>query len=202
MKHLPKIIIIDCFDSFTYNLVHYLQPHATVFVQRVNEVTLNHIMNYDAIVLSPGPGKPSNYPILNQIITTTNLPLLGICLGLQAIVEAFGGTLINLPQVWHGISRKTFLDTNESLFYGLPSCIFTGRYHSWVAHTIPDCLITTATDIDGYVMAISHKFKPIKAVQFHPESVLTEYGERILHNWVSLLRRTSLIFFIFYFTNI
>lgn len=189
MIHLPRIILIDCFDSFTYNLVHYLEPFSQVDVQRVNKFELSDLKNYDAIVLSPGPGLPSDYPILKEIITNANVPLLGVCLGLQAVVESFGGSLKNLPEVWHGITRKTFLDTSEALFTGLPKEILTGRYHSWVANSVPKCLNVTATDKDGYVMAVSHTLKPIKAVQFHPESVLTEYGNTIIENWVNEVKR-------------
>lgn len=184
MIHLPRIILIDCFDSFTYNLVHYLEPFSQVDVLRVNKIQLTDIKNYDAIVLSPGPGLPSDYPILKEIIINANVPLLGVCLGLQSIVESLGGSLINLPVVWHGIARKTFLDTSEALFNGLPKEILTGRYHSWVADTVPKCLKITANDIDGYVMAVSHTSKHIKAVQFHPESVLTEFGNKMIENWV------------------
>lgn len=106
--------------------------------------------------------------------------MFGVCLGLQAIVESFGGTLKNLPEVWHGIARKTLLNRTETLFSNIPDEILTGRYHSWVADLVPDCLKVTAIDIEGYVMAVSHIAKPIKAVQFHPESVLTEYGNIII----------------------
>ncbi len=189
MIHLPQILLIDCFDSFTYNLVHYLEPFSKVDVQRVNKIKPIDIKKYDAIVLSPGPGLPSDYPILKEIIKKANVPMLGVCLGLQAIVESFGGSLKNLPEVWHGIARKTFLDTSEALFSNIPNEILTGRYHSWVADFVPNCLKVTATDIDGYVMAVSHTTKPIKAVQFHPESVLTEHGKTMIENWINEIKR-------------
>ncbi len=189
MNNSLNILVIDCFDSFTYNLVHYLEPFAhKVSVLQVDKFNNDILEINDAIVLSPGHGLPSDYPILNKIILNSNKPILGICLGMQAIIEAFGGSLINLDCVWHGIARETVLETNDSLFKNLPQKIYTGRYHSWVAKNIPECFKVIATDIEGYAMAISHKKLPIKAVQFHPESILTPYGKHIIKNWIKLFR--------------
>ncbi len=181
-----SILIVDCFDSFTYNLAHYLEsvPGSQVTVIRVNQVKVESCRNFDAIVLSPGPGLPKDYPVLKEIILSFDKPIFGICLGLQAIVEVFGGKLMNLPEVWHGIARKTFVDTEEDLFRNLPNHFLTGRYHSWVAKSVPEHFKLIARDMDGYIMGISHKYLPIKAVQFHPESVLTEYGKEIMVNWL------------------
>ncbi len=183
-----SVVIIDCYDSFTYNLYHYLEPHCNkLTTYRVNDVQLDICNQFNAIVLSPGPGLPSDYPILKNIILTCNKPIFGICLGLQAIVETFGEKLINLPDVWHGIARETFIDNNDPLFVNLPQKILTARYHSWVAHAVPPGFKIIAKDKDGYIMGISHCNLPIKAVQFHPESILTEFGKEIIINGINFL---------------
>jgi len=185
MNSALNILVIDCFDSFTFNLVHYIEPLVNnVYVVRVNKIENKLILKSNAIVLSPGPGIPSDYPMLKDIILKSGKPILGVCLGLQAMVEAFGGKLMNLPYVWHGIARETIVDNNEPLFKNLPNKIYTGRYHSWIAKNIPECFKVTAIDYEGFVMAISHKTFPLKAVQFHPESILTQYGKQIIKNWV------------------
>lgn len=186
-----KIAIIDNYDSFTWNLFHYLETIADeVKVIRYDEADLKILSSFDRIVISPGPGLPSDYPKLKEIITTLGKThaVLGICLGHQAIAEAFGGTLINLDNVWHGIIKQTNItDISDPLFFGLPETITTGHYHSWVVEKnyLPDCLKITAADEKGIVMGISHKKYNVKGLQFHPESIMTPYGKTILKNWIS-----------------
>lgn len=186
-----KVLIIDNFDSFTYNLLHYIEE----FVDEVNVIRygidiLNLPLNYDKIIISPGPGLPSDYPLLNQHILkyAPCKPILGICLGLQAIAEAFGSKLKNMNTVNHGIAKNTFLTNNEdSMFENIPQEFLSGRYHSWVIdkETLVPELIVTAVDESDHIMALRHKFYNIKAVQFHPESILTPLGKQILQNWIN-----------------
>lgn len=188
MSSLIKILIIDCYDSFTFNLAHYIEPLVNeVHIIRVDKFKIDLITKYDAIILSPGPGLPADYKILKQVILKSNKPIFGVCLGLQAIVEAFGGSLMNLPCVWHGIARETYVDNSDELFKNIPHKIYTARYHSWAAKQVPNCLKIIAYDLDGYIMAISHNHLPIKAVQFHPESILTDYGYQMVKNWIKTL---------------
>lgn len=186
-----RIAIIDNYDSFTWNLFHYLEPLADeVKVFRYDEADLEKLAHFDRIVISPGPGMPSDYPKLKDIILDLGKtkPILGVCLGHQAIAEAFGGNLENLKNVWHGIVKKThIIDKTESLFVGLPKIIETGHYHSWVVkkEKIPECIKITAEDENGVIMAISHKEYDIKGLQFHPESVMTLQGKKMLENWLT-----------------
>lgn len=186
-----RIAIIDNFDSFTWNLFHYLEPLASkVTVIRYDALFLNELEGFDRIVISPGPGLPSDYPLLAEVITKLGKkkPVLGVCLGHQAIVTAFGGKLKNLKQVWHGITRKTVItDNSERMFRDIPRVIETGHYHSWVAEkeTLPGCLRITAEDENGVILAVSHKEYNIKGLQFHPESVMTATGKKQLQNWLS-----------------
>jgi anthranilate synthase component 2 len=189
MTNSLHILIIDNYDSFTFNLYHYLEPYcAQLDVIRTRELKQSSISTYDAIVISPGPGLPRDYHILLNVIQTVGKtkPILGICLGHQAIAEAFGGKLKNLPEVFHGVSRMTKIIENDILFDSLPRTILTGRYHSWVAdkNNFPDELSITALDHEGSIMALKHKSFPIKGVQFHPESILTPEGKKIIENWV------------------
>lgn len=190
-----NLVVIDCYDSFTFNLVHYFEQMVdNVICIRNDKVDIESLEQFDGIVLSPGPGLPNETKNLYQIIDRwgNKKPILGICLGHQAIGTYFGLELINMPKVHHGIDRMTMsLATNEPLFRGLPQKFLSARYHSWVLGT-PDSkseLEVTAIDIDGNVMGISHKKLNIRGVQFHPESVLTEQGFKILQNWVELVRR-------------
>jgi anthranilate synthase component 2 len=191
MKIQMRIAIIDNYDSFTWNLFHYLEPLADeVKVFRYDEADLEKLAHFDRIVISPGPGMPSDYPKLKDIILDLGKtkPILGVCLGHQAIAEAFGGNLENLKNVWHGIVKKThIIDKTESLFVGLPKIIETGHYHSWVVkkEKIPECIKITAEDENGVIMAISHKEYDIKGLQFHPESVMTLQGKKMLENWLT-----------------
>lgn len=185
-----KILVIDNYDSFTYNLVHYLEDlDCEVTVKRNDQITLEEVDGYDNIVLSPGPGIPDEAGLLKPIISTyaATKKILGVCLGQQAIGEVFGGKLINLNEVYHGVATKVTLTVdNESLFEGLGQSFEVGRYHSWVVDAdLPDCLEATSFDENGQVMSLRHKTYDVKAVQYHPESVLTPNGKRILENWIN-----------------
>ena len=186
-----KILVFDNYDSFTYNLVHAVKKlgYNDVEVHRNDKITLGDIARFDKIILSPGPGIPSESGILLDVIRTyaPSKSILGVCLGEQAIAEAFGGTLINLSEVHHGISSMVDVLEKDVLFDGLPKRIEVGRYHSWAAEktTLPECLTITAVDEEGMIMALAHKEYDVRGVQFHPESVLTPDGEQMLKNWLS-----------------
>ncbi|RPH32799.1 MAG: aminodeoxychorismate/anthranilate synthase component II [Bacteroidales bacterium] len=188
-----NLIVIDCYDSFTYNLVHYLeQMSGSVTCIRNDRVDVDLLYKFDGIVLSPGPGLPDETMNLYSIIEKwgSTKPILGICLGHQAIGSYYGLELINMPMVHHGIDRPTLvIKDDEPLFKGLPTEFLSARYHSWVLGKPKDNseLEVTAIDSDGGVMGVSHRTYNIKGVQFHPESVLTEHGFQILKNWVSLI---------------
>lgn len=186
-----KILVLDNYDSFTYNLVQFIERITGQLpdVYRNDKIALKEVDAYDKILLSPGPGLPEKSGILLDLIKTysKNKSIFGVCLGLQAMAVSFGGRLSNLGKVYHGISTAvTLLDTNDPLFSGLPSRIEAGRYHSWVAenNTLPQCFKVTAIDDQQYIMAIRHQTFDLAAVQFHPESILTPLGEKILHNWI------------------
>ncbi len=186
-----KILVFDNYDSFTYNLVHAVKKlgYNDVEVHRNDQITLEEIERFDKIILSPGPGVPSESGILLEVIRTyaPTKPILGVCLGEQAIAEAFGGTLINLTDVHHGVSSIVDVLEDDVLFNGLDKKIEVGRYHSWAAEksTLPDCLKITAVDEEGMIMALAHKTYDVRGVQFHPESVLTPKGEQMLKNWLT-----------------
>jgi len=185
-----KILVFDNYDSFTYNLVHAVKKlgYTDVEVHRNDQIALEEIARFDKIILSPGPGVPSESGILLDVIRTyaSTKPILGVCLGEQAIAEAFGGTLINLPNVHHGVSSVVDVIEDDVLFKGLDKKLEVGRYHSWAAEkgTLPDCLKITAVDEEGMIMALAHKTYDVRGVQFHPESVLTPSGEQMLKNWL------------------
>lgn len=188
---MQKIALIDNYDSFTYNLVHYLEAletHVTVF--RNDELELEELEDFDKIVLSPGPGIPDEAGLLKPIIKTyaKTKPILGVCLGMQAIAEVFGGSLTNLNTVYHGVATKVFLQNEDVLFSGLPNEFEVGRYHSWVVsnENFPDNLIVTSLDKNGNIMSLKHQFLDVRGVQFHPESILTPYGKKIVENWLSI----------------
>lgn len=186
----PKVIVIDNYDSFTYNLVHYLEDlNCDVTVYRNNEFDLEEIEPFDKIVLSPGPGIPDEAGLLKEVIKkyASTKSILGICLGQQAIGEVFGAELMNLEKVYHGIATTIFITENDTLFNDLPSEIEVGRYHSWVIdkNTIPEVLKVTSVDENGEIMSIKHISLDIKAVQFHPESILTPFGKKMLENWLT-----------------
>ncbi|MEM0932071.1 MAG: aminodeoxychorismate/anthranilate synthase component II [Bacteroidota bacterium] len=183
-----KILMIDNYDSFTYNLVHYLEDlDCDVTVKRNDQLDLEDVKPFEEIVLSPGPGIPDEAGLLKSIIGTyaPSKRIFGVCLGLQAIGEVFGGSLINLDQVYHGISTKIKVLKEDVLFKGIPKEIEVGRYHSWVVHPdLPKELEATSIDQNGQVMSLRHKTYAVTAVQFHPESVLTPHGKQMLKNWL------------------
>ncbi len=185
-----KILVFDNYDSFTYNIVHALKKlgYNDVEVHRNDQFALAEIARFDKIVLSPGPGVPSESGILLDLIKTyaASKSILGVCLGEQAIAEAFGGKLINLPEVHHGVTSEIQVLENDVLFNNLPKKMTVGRYHSWAVkkESLPDCLKVTAVDESGMIMALAHKQFDVRGVQFHPESVLTPEGEEMLKNWL------------------
>lgn len=185
---MKKILVIDNYDSFTYNLVHYLEDlDCEVTVKRNDQLTLEEVDAFDKIVLSPGPGIPDEAGLLKDIIAkyAPTKSIFGVCLGQQAIGEVFGGTLINLDEVYHGIATKINIIKEDVLFDGLPREIEVGRYHSWVVDpNLPEVLEATSFDKNGQVMSLRHVAYDVCAVQFHPESVLTPEGKKILENWL------------------
>lgn len=186
-----KILVLDNYDSFTYNLVYILRELNTeVDIYRNDKISLDAVANYDKILLSPGPGIPSEAGIMQDLIREygPTKSILGICLGHQAIGEVYGATLENMTNVLHGISDKTIVtDPEEILFKDIPQDFLVGRYHSWtvVPETIQGDLKITAVDVEGRVMALSHTKYDVKGLQFHPESVLTENGYKMIQNWLS-----------------
>ncbi|WP_027880388.1 anthranilate synthase component II [Mesoflavibacter zeaxanthinifaciens] len=186
---MKKVLVIDNYDSFTYNLVHYLEDlNCNVTVKRNDKLTIDFVEQFDKVVLSPGPGIPEEAGLLKEIIKTyaPTKSIFGVCLGQQAIAEVFGGQLINLNDVYHGVSTKvTITVDDESLFNGLEKTIEVGRYHSWVVDpNLPESLEATSVDENGQIMSLRHKIYDVKGVQYHPESVLTPYGKKILENWL------------------
>lgn len=185
-----KVLVIDNYDSFTYNLVHLVNELGRdVEVWRNDKFELADVEQYDKILLSPGPGIPEEAGLLLDVIKTyaPTKSIFGVCLGQQAIAEAFGGSLLNLGRPMHGIATPiTVLDKGEILFKDCPDVIKVGRYHSWVVSNsgLPDCFVVTASDDTGEIMALRHKTLDVRGVQFHPESVLTEYGKQMMQNWL------------------
>ena len=192
-----KILVFDNYDSFTYNLVHVVEKilNQKVDIFRNDKIALEQVNDYDKIILSPGPGIPVEAGLLLPLIQryAPTKSILGVCLGHQAIAEAFGGSLINLKNVFHGIATPIDLLKNETgenskIFTSLPEQITVGRYHSWVVNEsdLPSELTITAKDESGLIMAMQHKSFDVTGVQFHPESVLTPEGETIIRNWLTL----------------
>lgn len=184
-----NIVIIDNYDSFTYNLSHQLKAlGAQVDVVRNDAFQMFQLEPYDKIVLSPGPGIPEEAGLLNDVIRryAGRKPILGVCLGHQAIAEVFGGRLENLRTVYHGVQTPTHIINHDYLFEHLPETFEAGRYHSWVVSRsgLPDCLEVTAISDDGHIMALCHRTYDVRGIQFHPESILTPEGARILQNWL------------------
>jgi anthranilate synthase component 2 len=188
-----RLLVFDNYDSFTYNLVHLAEKilHTKVEVYRNDKISLEDIKQYDKIILSPGPGIPSEAGLLLPLIReyASSKPILGVCLGHQAIGEAFGGELVNLSHVYHGVSTPVRL-TGEGkasfLFEGMPETFEVGRYHSWIVDdaNLPSTLRVTVRDDNGYIMGLQHSEYDVTGVQFHPESVLTSGGEKMLANWI------------------
>lgn len=185
-----RILVFDNYDSFTYNLVHLVEKlmQQKVEVHRNDRIPLEKVKEYDKIILSPGPGVPSEAGLLLPLIReyAASKSILGVCLGHQAIGEAFGGKLVNLSTVYHGVATPVKVLKPGALFEGLPETMEVGRYHSWVVSEEgwPEVLEVTARDEKGFVMGLRHKSLDVQGVQFHPESVLTPLGEKILANWL------------------
>ncbi len=190
-KDMIKTAIIDNYDSFTYNLAHLVKElGAEVTVMRNDQFALSDLEPYDKLILSPGPGIPSEAGLLMDVIKTYagKKPMLGVCLGHQAIGEAFGAKLKNLSDVFHGVATEGEQLANDPIFNGLPRRITMGRYHSWVVESdgLPDCLEITALSDEGQIMGLKHKNFDIHGIQFHPESVLTPDGRTIVGNFLKL----------------
>jgi anthranilate synthase component 2 len=186
-----KLLVLDNYDSFTYNLVHIIEKVSEIpfDVIRNDKISIEEVKSYDKILLSPGPGLPKNAGIMPELIKTYGVTksILGVCLGLQAIGEAYGGNLKNLETVFHGIATPINIISEDLIFNSCPKKFTVGRYHSWVINNTNFLqeLQITATDEQGNIMALKHKTHNVRGVQFHPESVLSEYGETILHNWLN-----------------
>ena len=186
-----KILLLDNYDSFTYNLVHYIEKvsNAIVEVRRNDEIEMEEVETYDKIMLSPGAGLPKDAGIMPELIKRyyKSKSIFGVCLGQQAIAEAFGGSLINLNEVFHGVATPINVIEEDYLFKNIPKKFNVGRYHSWVVdkNNLPKELEIAAVDEFGNCMALRHKHYDIRGVQFHPESILSEYGEEIISNWIN-----------------
>lgn len=190
---MEKILVLDNYDSFTYNLVHYIEsnPNYTVDVFRNDEISIDAIDNYSTIILSPGPGLPEEAGILKELISryASTKKILGVCLGMQAIGEVFGGTLENLNNVFHGVATSINIISSDDLLYkNLPKNIDVGRYHSWVISNtnFPNNLIITAKDDNNQIMSIKHQDYKVYGVQYHPESILTAHGKDIINNFLAI----------------
>lgn len=186
-----KLLILDNYDSFTYNLVHLVEKVSTIpfDVIRNDKISLENVNKYNKILLSPGPGLPKNAGIMPKILKTycSTKNILGICLGMQAIGENYGVQLHNLKNVYHGVATNINLTENDFLFNNCPKTFKVGRYHSWVinSNTVPKEVIITSVDDDKNILSIKHITHKVRGVQFHPESILSEYGEMIIKNWIS-----------------
>ena len=186
---MEKILILDNYDSFTYNIVHLLHElGAEVDIARNDRISVEEAGRYNRIILSPGPGIPSEAGILPEVVKryAAEKSILGICLGEQAIGQAFGGKLTNLSEVFHGIQTNVKIKNKDYIFSGLPTEIPVGRYHSWVVDTdgFPEELVITAISSEGQIMALKHREYDVHGIQFHPESVLTPDGKQIVGNWL------------------
>lgn len=186
-----KILVFDNYDSFTYNLVHYVEKitDKKVDVFRNDEISLEEINKYDKIILSPGPGIPDEANLLKPLIKEygASKSILGVCLGMQAIAEVYEGSLSNLNTVYHGVSTMIDqLEKDETIFRGIPEEFEAGRYHSWIVNEIglPDCFKISSKDKNGQIMSLFHTEYDVRGVQFHPESILTPDGEKMIRNWL------------------
>ncbi len=191
MNSGPRILIVDNYDSFTYNLVHLVEKitHEKVAVFYNDGIELAQVKEYDKIILSPGPGIPAEAGLMPELIRqyAASKQILGVCLGHQAIAEAFGAKLVNLPIVFHGVATPIrIIDKENNLYRGMTEHIEVGRYHSWIVskNDLPTELIVTAEDEHGYIMGLKHRQYAVEGVQFHPESILTPLGEQIIRNWL------------------
>lgn len=185
-----KLLVLDNYDSFTYNLVHLIEKVSDIpfDVIRNDKMTLEEVKAYDKILLSPGPGLPKDAGIMPELIKQygSSKSIFGVCLGLQAIGEAYGATLKNLDTVFHGIATPINVVSDDLIFKNCPARFTVGRYHSWVVNTkaLPNELQITSTDDDGNIMALKHISQDVRGVQFHPESILSENGEILISNWL------------------
>lgn len=185
-----KVLVFDNYDSFTYNLVQIIERilNQKVDVIRNDQISLEEIEKYDKIILSPGPGIPEEAGILLDLIKkyAPTKSILGVCLGQQAIAEAFGGSLINLSEIYHGVATEAIQTNEHKLFKDLPQTLEVGRYHSWAVNpeNFPDELEITSTDSKGMIMSLKHKTYDVHGVQYHPESILTPDGETIIRNFL------------------
>ena len=187
---MKSILVVDNYDSFTYNLVYIVRKLGfSPTIWRNDKIILDDVNDFEKIILSPGPGIPSEAGLMPELIQkyAKTKSVLGVCLGHQAIGEAFGGTLVNLSEVYHGVSTTIEVNSKDKIFEGIPTSLKVGRYHSWVvdAGTFPSQLDITAKDQNGQVMALRHKNYNIAGLQFHPESIMTEYGTEMISNWLS-----------------
>ncbi len=189
---MKKILVFDNYDSFTYNLVHYIEEIVgyKIDVVRNDQIPLEELEKYDKILLSPGPGIPRDAGVLIPLIQKYGVTksIMGVCLGHQAIAEAYGGSISNLPKVYHGVATKiNIVSDSEVLFNDVPNEVNVGRYHSWVVNDedLPDCFTVTSRDEEGKIMGIHHKEHDVRGVQFHPESILTEHGKKMMENWLN-----------------
>lgn len=185
-----KVLLFDNYDSFTYNLLHILRElGVSTEVYRNDRIALDEVERFDKIILSPGPGIPEEAGILLPLIRryAPHKSILGVCLGEQAIGEAFGASLENLSEVYHGVQTPVKLVAHDYIFDGLEQTLMVGRYHSWVVRRsgLPDCLTVTAEDGQGHIMALRHKTYDVHGVQFHPESILTPQGKRVVENFIN-----------------
>jgi len=190
---MEKVLVLDNYDSFTYNLVHYIEENENyeVDVFRNDEISIEAINNYSTIILSPGPGLPEDAGILKAVIEryASTKKILGVCLGMQAIGEVFGGTLENLNNVFHGVATPIAITQKSDLLYkNLPENINVGRYHSWVISNtnFPNKLVITSKDDNNQIMSVKHQDYNVYGVQYHPESILTEHGKEIINNFLDI----------------
>lgn len=186
-----RVLIVDNYDSFTFNLYHYIAQFTdSVDVIKNDKVQLENIKLYDKIILSPGPGLPNEHKNLSKIlyIYSDSKSILGVCLGHQAIGEFFGAELLNLSEVKHGISTEIRINGDKELFSGIPTSIKVGHYHSWIIQDnhLPSCLKVTSRSHEGFITSIQHSNLDVRGVQFHPESILTDYGLKIIENWINI----------------
>lgn len=187
-----KILLVDNYDSFTFNLIHILKELSgegdTIDIVKNDQINFNTLETYHKIILSPGPGIPSEAGGLLKLLKefSPSLSILGVCLGHQAIGEAFGAEVIPSPVIYHGVQSEITVIADNNLFNGLPKQLRVGRYHSWIINNdhLPECLQVTATDEDEQIMAIAHKTYDIHGVQFHPESIMTPSGKQIIQNFI------------------
>lgn len=189
-KKMKHILVIDNYDSFTYNLVHYLHDlGCEVTVKRNDKLSLEEVDAFEKILLSPGPGIPDEAGLLKPIIKQygSSKSILGVCLGQQAIAEVYGGRIENLNKVYHGVATSIKrVNEDEVLYKDIPNELEVGRYHSWVvAKDLPESLIATSLDANGEIMSLRHQEHDVRAVQYHPESILTPEGKKMLKNWVN-----------------